>query len=637
MSPDTKAIIDRLKREGDLFRNSGTNSIKSVKADLSKFNETFAAIGESMQGITGGIQKQTKLEELRDEKQFKLEQIQDENERKKYEEQEEKNLKVQQQIETDRLKEDRKKQLEANQRELKIFGKDGIFASTLKSTFNLVKNILFYGIVGAIGYEVLAGAIEALAPKIFGKDVELPTLFEGFANAGKAFGKLTAGDWDGFVNNIKYLAQPAVQLGAGLLAAKGAEVAVKGAVELGTNYLTFAALSKMLTPGPADAEAGLTRAKVTKGAIRGGIAGLIFAGLFAGIDPIMNWFRKSGGMSDEDIVNAPLALGDQIAGVGGAATIAALLVPGGPFVKAAAGIGMFLIGAALKTLDYLKDDDALPNKIEDLHRTRLEADDQLAKYLELRKKALQLGEDPEEINKRIKELQDEIAEMSKPGYFTESISEKETLIATERDALDEFRKNKDKFIDDQVAIPTDPLTGAPIAYAMPAASSRAEAEANYLARVEEYLNKIETAQNQIDGTVKLATESYGLTIEDLGVVRNRGMQGRFSSVEAFNAYEEKRKRDAAAAQKEAEFQKYLEDNDIQFEGTFTDAILQSMKEDPLGLNRGAGNIILNSTPQYNSPISLNVGGSRSATSIIQGFNSGGNSDAFCPFPGAASN
>ena len=44
MSPETEAIIDRLKREGQLTRNSEGNSIKSIKMNLEKFTEAFSAI-----------------------------------------------------------------------------------------------------------------------------------------------------------------------------------------------------------------------------------------------------------------------------------------------------------------------------------------------------------------------------------------------------------------------------------------------------------------------------------------------------------------------------------------------------------------------------------------------------------------
>jgi len=47
LSPETEAIIDRLKREGQLTRNSEGNSIKSIKINLDKFADAFTAIQKS--------------------------------------------------------------------------------------------------------------------------------------------------------------------------------------------------------------------------------------------------------------------------------------------------------------------------------------------------------------------------------------------------------------------------------------------------------------------------------------------------------------------------------------------------------------------------------------------------------------
>lgn len=47
LSPETEAIIDRLKREGKLTRNSDGNSIKSIKINLEKFADAFTAIQKS--------------------------------------------------------------------------------------------------------------------------------------------------------------------------------------------------------------------------------------------------------------------------------------------------------------------------------------------------------------------------------------------------------------------------------------------------------------------------------------------------------------------------------------------------------------------------------------------------------------
>lgn len=47
LSPETEAILDRLKREGKLTRNSDGNSIKSIKINLEKFADAFTAIQKS--------------------------------------------------------------------------------------------------------------------------------------------------------------------------------------------------------------------------------------------------------------------------------------------------------------------------------------------------------------------------------------------------------------------------------------------------------------------------------------------------------------------------------------------------------------------------------------------------------------
>jgi len=48
-SKDTEAIIQRLRDEGDLIRNSGTNSLKSVSSKLDKFGDVFKSINNGIQ------------------------------------------------------------------------------------------------------------------------------------------------------------------------------------------------------------------------------------------------------------------------------------------------------------------------------------------------------------------------------------------------------------------------------------------------------------------------------------------------------------------------------------------------------------------------------------------------------------
>lgn len=58
VSAETQAIIDRLKAEGDLIRNSGTNSIRSVKIQLDRFEGIFNTISANVVEQTKILQMQ---------------------------------------------------------------------------------------------------------------------------------------------------------------------------------------------------------------------------------------------------------------------------------------------------------------------------------------------------------------------------------------------------------------------------------------------------------------------------------------------------------------------------------------------------------------------------------------------------
>lgn len=89
MSAETQAIIERLKAEGDLMRNSGTNSLKSVKVELSKFNDLFGVISKNIEAQTEALGLQTKIQGDQLESQRTKEQFEElqQQERKKEEKQ----------------------------------------------------------------------------------------------------------------------------------------------------------------------------------------------------------------------------------------------------------------------------------------------------------------------------------------------------------------------------------------------------------------------------------------------------------------------------------------------------------------------------------------------------------------------
>ena len=75
LSEETKAIIDRLKAEGDLIRNSGTNSVKSVNLKLEKFEGIFNSINTNIAEQTDMMRAQLGLaaeaqERLKTKEQF---------------------------------------------------------------------------------------------------------------------------------------------------------------------------------------------------------------------------------------------------------------------------------------------------------------------------------------------------------------------------------------------------------------------------------------------------------------------------------------------------------------------------------------------------------------------------------------
>ena len=62
LSPETEAIIARLKNEGDLIRNSGKNSIKQVNINLAKFSDSFKALNAAMANNTAVVKQASDAE-----------------------------------------------------------------------------------------------------------------------------------------------------------------------------------------------------------------------------------------------------------------------------------------------------------------------------------------------------------------------------------------------------------------------------------------------------------------------------------------------------------------------------------------------------------------------------------------------
>ena len=628
----TQHIVDKLVNEGLLLRNKGTNSIKSVKVEIAKFSDTFVALQKSMSGISGSIQAQSKLDVLNDERQFKLDKLSS-KEQEEYRESETANVKRQQKLDTLKLKADEKAALDRDKKDLKIFGKGGIFSTALSDTFNVLKKALFFGVVGAIGYEVLAGAIEALAPKIFGKDVELPTLFDGFSKAGTAFGKISQGEWDGFAQNIKFLSTPAIQLGLGYAAAKGTGAVASAAVQGVSTALTFKALSNMITPKAADLAEGVKTSKISPKMIRGGLAGLVFAGLFAAIDPVVDFIRsKTQDMSPEEIANTEAPASMTAAGLAGAASIASLFFPGGILARAGVSVAAFLLGATVKAIDHAMDDDQLPNKIEKVYESERRSSNQLNELLDLREQALQLGHDPAVIDADIKKLKEKIAKDRAKfrGTFAESVAEDQESIDNANsklsqlfgESLDEYRERKFK---------------------NNARARNSVSDETLMKRRQEEIDEqteiLNLNKQQMQATRETGA-SYGFTDEQMGLAMMgetlMSLEKRDGIREDRRIEREEREKKQIVENKNEEFQAYLKKHGIDFEGSYTDAVLQDYNQrfGVMSGNYGSPINIINKSGDTVTPINLSVGGAKTSTSILQGFHSG-QAPSYSAFPGFA--
>ena len=77
LSDETQAIIARLKAEGDLSRNSGTNSVRSVKVQLDKFENVFNVISLNIAEQTDMLRLQLGMDMQAKERKDTEEQLQE--------------------------------------------------------------------------------------------------------------------------------------------------------------------------------------------------------------------------------------------------------------------------------------------------------------------------------------------------------------------------------------------------------------------------------------------------------------------------------------------------------------------------------------------------------------------------------
>lgn len=206
LSLETQAILGRLKAEGDLLRNSGTNSVKSVKIELAKFSGLFESIQTSID---------SQVETLRDASGFSREAAEAQQRQNELLEmagvtEQERAETEKRRFQTEKLKadqdykdqEDREKARSKN--ETNFLRKMGGFFS--KETFGkIMSGIKFAALAGigiAVGYQFIAGILE-------GMGVDVKKFEEGFVEGVNDFIKFLKGvEWQKLGEVFNMLASP---------------------------------------------------------------------------------------------------------------------------------------------------------------------------------------------------------------------------------------------------------------------------------------------------------------------------------------------------------------------------------------------------------------------------------------------
>lgn len=375
LSKDTIAIIDRLKAEGLLTRNSGTNSLKSIKAALTEqLQPAFTAMRESLTGMSAAAEDFARMKAERDMKLLDL----NEEQRAEYIKNNADMIKREQEYDKKDMVQKEKDQKRRNKQDLKIFGKDGILLAGIKKTFSFA----MIATVAAIGYSAISGFLEGYLPEYFGptgKLADLPSVVEIIGGIQNIFSSV---DVEQLKQNLSFISS-ADFLGA-LTVAAGGYGAVK-VLEKGAGVISTVALAKMFMPGSSDISDGSL--KVRKTAIRVGIAGLIFGAIEFALPALTKFFRKED-YSPEALANVPVRPGDVGTVVGNAAqagTIAMLFAPTGAIGMGIAGLVTFMGLTALDVIGHNKDADMYSNEFEDLLLGEMSE----IEYLKNRKKRLE--------------------------------------------------------------------------------------------------------------------------------------------------------------------------------------------------------------------------------------------------------
>lgn len=388
LSIETQAILDRLKKEGDLLRNSGTNSIKSVKVELSKFENIFSTISTSIEGQIETLREAAGFSQdaaIAQQRQNELlaaagvsEQERAELEKRRFQTE---------QLKADQDYKDQEEREKARQKQEKgFFNKLGGFfsAQTFGKMISGIKIAAIAGLGLAVGYQFVAGVLE-------GMGVDVKKFEEGFVDGVNNFIKFVKDvEWSKLGETLNMLAGPEA-----LAAAVGLSLLPTALDAAGDIALTTAAIGALRRTGtspdvdgpdrtrtpPADGPDGRGQGRGAKAwagmksllSWRTALISAIGTGLIAYSGEIGEFFKEdASNVSKSDIMNTPVdSTASNVSIIAGAANLGLLFGPKGALVASLVA-GAYVIGKTLYEVvdDAINDLGNLPNELESVLKTQ---------------------------------------------------------------------------------------------------------------------------------------------------------------------------------------------------------------------------------------------------------------------------
>lgn len=274
MSPETLAILERLKQEGQLTRNSGTNSIKAVSIKLDKFSGVFKSINLELKMQTDILRESLNVDK-RTQARINRERELDEVAQKAREDDQ-------------RKKDDDSSKKKSEDTSSSVKNEVSSIGSMLSGMMGGFKSFVIKSLLGAVGgiaiFELARGFFDAQTEGGFTKffeDIDWTTMTTNMTAIASSIAT-------GAQNFINFLEDP---LGTILGSLSGPTV--------GAAVVTAAGLGGLLNAADSDNAVAQRRSKL-RSFVKLSALGLVLAGTSYAVNQVGEWVDKQK-WSDDDI------------------------------------------------------------------------------------------------------------------------------------------------------------------------------------------------------------------------------------------------------------------------------------------------------------------------------------------------